>query len=67
MFLAYLAVSSGITAVGGVGGLGFWVYKIVANEKTFSWSALAAISIGILLMGTLSYIFFRIYNEEQGE
>ncbi|WP_040496019.1 hypothetical protein [Fulvivirga imtechensis] len=61
---SYFIVLTGGGAVGGIVGLTYWLYKVAINERTFNWPTLIAILVVILVSAAISYMLFRMIDEE---
>lgn len=60
----YYGISSIIGAVGGVIGIGIWLFKVLTNQTNFSWGTLVGLIIITGVLGAIGYSILRVGYEE---
>jgi hypothetical protein len=60
----YYGIGSIIVAIGGVIGIGTWLFKVVTDQTTFSWGTLAGLIVITAAIGAIGYSILRVGYEE---
>jgi phosphate/sulfate permease len=60
----YYGISSLIVAIGGVLGMGIWLFKVRSNEADFSWGILVTLIVVTIVMAGMAYALLRVGAEE---
>jgi hypothetical protein len=60
----YYGISSIIGAIGGLIGIGIWLFKVFTNQTDFSWGILLGLIIITGILGAIGYPIFRVGYEE---
>ena len=60
----YYGVSCVIGTIGGVVGIGIWLFKVLSGLTEFSWLGLILLTISTALFGFFGYVILRVGYEE---
>ena len=60
----YYGIGAIIGAIGGVIGIGIWLFKVFTNQINFSWGNLAGLVLITIVLGLIGYSILRVGYEE---
>jgi hypothetical protein len=60
----YYGISTIIGAIGGLIGIGMWLFKVFTNQTDFSWGILTGLILLTGVLGVIGYSILRVGYEE---
>jgi hypothetical protein len=60
----YYGIGSIVVAIGGIVGIGVWLFKVFTDQTNFSWGTLVGLTIVTVTMGAIGYSILRVGFDE---
>lgn len=60
----FYGISSIVGAIGGITGIGIWLFKVFTDQIVFSWGTLIGLIIITGLLAAMGYSILRVGYEE---
>jgi hypothetical protein len=59
----YYGIMALLGAIGGVIGIGIWIYKVLNKSTGFSWGVLITLIIATIVLGFIGYAILKVGHE----